>query len=423
MLRFIHAADIHLDSPLKGLEKYEGAPVEEIRGATRKALDNLVDVAIEREVDFVLIAGDLYDGDWKDHNTGLFFVSRMHRLREEGIPVVLISGNHDAANRMTRSLRLPDNVELLPHTEAASAGMAKLAEMGVAIHGRSFANQAEFENFAQGYVRKQSGLFNIGLLHTSLDGADGHEPYAPCALDDLRQKEYDYWALGHVHARQIRCEEPHIVFPGNIQGRHIRESGAKGCYVVTADAQHRCTPEFVPLDVFRWEICRLDATETRRPESLVDQFAKELTRLAKQHEGISLGVRVEVTGATAIHEILHSDPIRWLNEFRNASFALQSQRVWIEKVRWNTTSRRKRSEFSDLSGPIGVLSSHLEELRGDPSKVMEMAVVLADLKRKLPDELVNGEDALRFDDPVQLCQWLDEVEPLLLGHMREGVDA
>ncbi|MDX1487962.1 MAG: DNA repair exonuclease, partial [Acidiferrobacterales bacterium] len=115
MFKFIHAADIHLDSPLKGLEQYEGAPVEEIRGATRRALENLVDLAIEREVDFVLIAGDLYDGDWKDHNTGLFFVAQMRRLREAGIPVVMISGNHDAANKMTKSLRLPDNVELLSH--------------------------------------------------------------------------------------------------------------------------------------------------------------------------------------------------------------------------------------------------------------------------------------------------------------------
>jgi DNA repair exonuclease SbcCD nuclease subunit len=108
MIRFLHAADIHLDSPLTGLERYEGAPVEELRGATRRALENLVELAIERELDFVLIAGDLYDGDWKDHNTGLFFVDRMNRLREAAIPVVIISGNHDAANRMTRSLRRPD---------------------------------------------------------------------------------------------------------------------------------------------------------------------------------------------------------------------------------------------------------------------------------------------------------------------------
>jgi DNA repair exonuclease SbcCD nuclease subunit len=421
MLRFIHSADIHLDSPLKGLERYEGAPVDEIRGATRRALENLVELASGRKVDFVLIAGDLYDGDWKDHNTGLYFVRQMHRLRDEGIPVVLISGNHDAANRMTRELQLPDNVEVLPHTEAGTARMARLADLGVAIHGRSFANPAEYENFAQGYLRKQPGLFNIGMLHTSLDGAEGHEPYAPCVLDDLRQKEYQYWALGHVHTRQVRGEDPPIVYPGNIQGRHIREAGAKGCYVVTADEQMHCSLEFVSLDVFRWETCRLEVSGVRRPESVRDQLSDELTRLGMQHEGIPLGVRIEVTGATEIHERLRSDSVRWLNEFRSATLAQRNQRIWIEKVRWNTTPRRELPA-SDPSGPIGVLSGYLQELRDDPELLIGLAEVLGDLKRKLPDELFSDGDALRFDDPVRLRQWLDEVEPLLLGHLREGVD-
>lgn len=172
MIRFIHTADIHLDSPLKGLERYDGAPVDEIRGATRQAFENLVELAIDREVDFVLIAGDLYDGDWKDHNTGLFFVGQMNRLREVGIPVVMISGNHDAANKMTRSLRLPDNLERLGHTRPTASKLDRLAELGVAIHGQSFEKPAQFDNLAQGYPHKQSGMLNIGLLHTSLDGVD-----------------------------------------------------------------------------------------------------------------------------------------------------------------------------------------------------------------------------------------------------------
>src|SRR5690349_16787907 len=102
MFKFLHAADVHLDSPLKGLARYEGAPADEIRGATRRAFDNLVELAIQEEAAFLLLAGDLYDGDWKDYNTGLFFVSRMRRLEEAGIPVFLISGNHDAASQITR---------------------------------------------------------------------------------------------------------------------------------------------------------------------------------------------------------------------------------------------------------------------------------------------------------------------------------
>ena len=128
MFTFLHAADVHLDSPLKGLERYDGAPVDQIREATRRALENLVALAISRAIDFVLIAGDLYDGDWKDHNTGLFFVAQMSKLHEAGIPVIVVHGNHDAASEMTQKLRLPENVEILSHTMPMTAKSEKLQD-------------------------------------------------------------------------------------------------------------------------------------------------------------------------------------------------------------------------------------------------------------------------------------------------------
>ncbi|MBW3540030.1 MAG: DNA repair exonuclease [Planctomycetes bacterium] len=423
MIRFIHAADIHLDSPLKGLEQYPGAPVEEVRGATRRALENLVELALDRNVDFVLIAGDLYDGDWKDHNTGLFFVEQMNRLREADVAVVMISGNHDAANKMTKSLRLPENVELLSHTRPATAKSKTLDRAGVAIHGQSFRRPAEFDNLACSYPQKHSGMFNIGLLHTSLDGAAGHESYAPCTLDHLQQKEYEYWALGHVHTRQTGCEDPPIVFPGNIQGRHIREPGAKGCYVVTADERGRCEREFVPLDVFRWETCTLDATEAKRPDCVLDRFSSALDGLTQHHDGLPLAVRVEVTGVTEAYASLLADPVGWTNEVRAAALAAPNGRVWIEKVQWRMAPRRELLDAADHSSPIGTLLGYLQELRDDGPRLHELDQVLDDLERKLPDELRRGDDALGFRDPDQMRRWLDEVEPLLLNRLRERVSA
>ena len=163
MFRFLHAADIHLDSPLRGLHRYEGAPQEEIRHAARRALANLVDLALKESAAFVLIAGDLYDGNWKDHRTGLFFVSQMVRLRAAGISVFLIAGNHDAANRMTRSLPLPENVRMFDHRKAETV---KIESLGVAIHGQSFAAQAIMEDLSAAYPPAIGGLLNIGLLHT-----------------------------------------------------------------------------------------------------------------------------------------------------------------------------------------------------------------------------------------------------------------
>jgi len=207
MVKFIHAADIHLDSPLKGLEAHEDAPVEEIRSAARRAFDNMIDLAIEEKVDFVLIAGDLYDGDWKDYNTGLFFAGRMGRLSGAGIRVFIVSGNHDAASQITRAMPLPENVTLLSTKTPQSV---KLDDLGVIIHGQGYSVRAVTDNLASGYPQYDPGYFNIGMLHTSLTGRQGHEDYAPCSTDELKSKGYDYWALGHVHKREIVDKDPDL---------------------------------------------------------------------------------------------------------------------------------------------------------------------------------------------------------------------
>ncbi|MEZ6149368.1 MAG: metallophosphoesterase [Pirellulaceae bacterium] len=176
IFKFIHAADIHLDSALKGLQRYEGAPVDEIRRAPREGLSNLVDLAIELQVQFVLIAGDLYDGDWKNFQTGMYFVQQATRLRVAGIPLVFIAGNHDAANKMTRSLPLPDNVTLLSHKKPQTI---HLESLDVAIHGQSFATECVLEDLSQAYPAAERGCLNIGLLHTSAEGREGHDRYSP----------------------------------------------------------------------------------------------------------------------------------------------------------------------------------------------------------------------------------------------------
>ncbi len=422
-MKFIHAADIHLDSPLRGLQRYEGAPAEEIREATRRALENLVELAIEEEVDFVLIAGDIYDGDWKDHNTGLFFVSQMSRLRDADIPVVMISGNHDAANKMTKSLRLPDNVELLPHKKPATAKNKKLHELGVAVHGRSFGKAAEFDNFAIDYPKKQTGMYNIGLLHTSLADPQGHEPYAPCSIGDLKQKGYDYWALGHVHHRGKQCSDPLVVFSGNIQGRHIRESGPKGCYIVTVDDRSESSLEFYSLDVFRWEQCELDITTVKRDDEILDLLSTELSRLIESNNDLPMGVRVILRGKTDLHELLLAEPIAWINQIRATAIVESGGKIWVEKVKFETSSAQSLEDNSVLDGPIGELNAYINELRNNKTELLEIAEELSDLRRKLPDEITHGDESLLLNDPEYLQKMLDEIQPLLMTRLNEGLSA
>ena len=162
MFTFIHASDIHLDSPHKGLSRYEGAPAERIRSATREALKNLVQTAIDENAAFVIIAGDVFDGDWKDYNTGLFFAGQMSRLRESGIKVFLLSGNHDAASKITRTLKMPDNVH---HFSTKRPETVTLEALGVALHGQGFSRPDVTENLAAKYPLAVHGLYNIGVLH------------------------------------------------------------------------------------------------------------------------------------------------------------------------------------------------------------------------------------------------------------------
>src|SRR4051812_42467788 len=228
--RFLHCADLHLDSPLRGLEGDPDAPVAKIRGATREAFTNLIDFALSQRLDFVVAAGDLYDGDWQDWRTGQFLIGQIARLTNAGIPFVAIRGNHDAESVITRRLRMPEGARLLDHRRPETF---RLPNVPVSIHGQSFATKAVIENLARAYPPPDADRFNIGLLHSSVGERELHDTYASCAIEQLRDHGYHYWALGHIHKREVLHEDPWIVFPGNLQGRKITETGPKGATVVT----------------------------------------------------------------------------------------------------------------------------------------------------------------------------------------------
>jgi exonuclease SbcD len=418
-MKFIHTADIHLDSPLLGLERYEGAPVEAMHGATRRALENLVDLALRETVDFVLIAGDVYDGDWRDFNTGLFFARQMGRLREAGVPVFLIAGNHDAAGQITRRLRLPENVHAFP---ADRPRTVQLNDLGAAIHGRSFASRAVTENLAAGYPPAVPGAFNIGLLHTSVTGREGHETYAPCSVDDLRRRGYDYWALGHVHTREVVSEAPWIVFPGNVQGRHVRETGAKGCTLVTVDDGRIVAAEHCPLDVLRWVVVTVDLSAARTADEAVDLARSALAAEEAQTDGRPLAARLRLTGASPAHRELAAEVERWRNELRAAATDASAGRVWIEKVECRTRAAADLDGLARRSDALGELWRSVRDLQPDDALRAALAEDLADLRRKAPPELKSGPDALDLDAPDLLRDAVADVRELLLARLARAED-
>jgi len=420
MFKFLHAADIHLDSPMHKLEIYEGAPAGELREAARRAFENLIELAITEEVAFLVISGDLYDGDWKDYNTGLYFVSQMRKLREADIPVFIIAGNHDAASRITKSLRLPEGVHLFPSDKPHTV---HLQNFDVAIHGQSFASPAVRTNLALKYPPPAKNCFNIGMLHTCVTGREGHEPYAPCKIEDLRSKAYDYWALGHVHQREIFSEDPLVVFPGNIQGRHARETGPKGCMLVEVEDSGKPKASFRALDVARWFTLEIEAAPAETGYDVLDLIREGLENLLENNAGLPLVVRIRVFGDSRAHDDLASNTERWTSEIRSAAIDISGGLVWIEKVKLETDLPVSLKSLKSSSGPVGELLAYIDEVGNDPDQLRSLGGVLEDLDKKLPRELKEGKEALALSDPDWLGDLLNKVRPMLIRRLLKKEDA
>jgi len=386
--KFVHAADLHLDSPMRGLERYEGAPVEALRGATRRALENLVDLCLRESVALLVIAGDVYDGDWPDYHTGLFFAQQMARLTRGGVRVVLVRGNHDAQSRISRALRLPDGVHVL---SAERAERVELPELPAVVVGRSYARRDERRDLAADYPPADDGGFHIGLLHTALSGRPGHEPYAPTHESVLRSKGYDYWALGHVHRREVVGERPWIVYPGNLQGRHVRESGPKGATLVTVADGAVESLVACELDVVRWDELELDASEGRAVLPLLDALRPTLEERAAAAGDRIEALRVRVAGASPEHEAWSLPPEALGAQVRVLASEV-SEALWIEKVRLEPGAAHRQLAFA--SEPVGGWLHGLSRWREErETATAELRAELEGLWRRLPPELArSGED-------------------------------
>lgn len=327
--RFLHAADIHLDSPLHGLSRYEGLPIEDIRSATRAAFDNLIQYAIDEAIDFVVIAGDMFDGDWRDMGTGLYFARAMGRLGQADIPAFILAGNHDAASIISRTVPWPPNVRQFGSRRPETH---RLPDLAVAVHGQSFSTPAVTENLVLAYPPTEDYFFNIGVLHTALAGRQGHADYAPCSVEDLRSRGYDYWALGHVHEFEIVSTDPYVVFPGNVQGRTIRETGAKGAVIVTVGDGEVTAVDRVDLDVIRWARLDVDCGGAQL-DGISDLIRTELSRLhGANGSGRPLVARVSLLGELADAGSLY-DRAAGLRDDVRAIAASISPDLHVEKVK------------------------------------------------------------------------------------------
>lgn len=365
---FLHAADLHLDSPLRGLEA-DPRTAARIRSATGDALQRLVQLALDEKVAFVLLAGDLYDGDWRDYRTGHMLVEQLAKLERAGVRVLAISGNHDADQVLTRQVRLPGKM-----FGSKQAETHELPDWGVAVHGQSYATRAVTGNIARQYPPPRDGWLNIGLLHTAC-GSGEHENYAPCTVEQLRDHGYDYWALGHVHTRAVLHERPWIVFPGNLQGRHVNEPGEKGATLVRVVDGRISALEHRTLDVLRWARVRVDVTGAATPDAVLTAAACALSALPA-HD-VLMAVRLVLHGTTPAHAGLMRDPGRTRDDLRTAAAeAADSSALWLEGVDIETRPVADLHALRSQPGAIGTLIAAVEDGAGLPGPVADFIAAL-----------------------------------------------
>jgi DNA repair exonuclease SbcCD nuclease subunit len=377
--KFLHAADLHLDSPLLGLSGKSADFADKVEQASRRAFDNLVELAIAEGCRLVILAGDVFDGDLRHHHTARFFVGGLRRLGDAGVRVFLIAGNHDAENRFAPHLEYAGNVHRFAHKKAESVAVE---EIGVVVHGRSFGQPAVTENIAADYPRPVPNRFNIGVLHTACEGVEGpHASYAPCSLEQLVNHGYDYWALGHVHTRAVLNEHPFVVYPGNLQGRNPRETGPKGATLVQVTDGVVVSCEPYVLDEVRWASEAVDVSAATTRAEVIQLVRAALVPLGELCGDRPLALRLTLRGECTLHGALLLGQADLREELELMLTTLPVE-VWLEKLVVATCG----PTLSEAVDPTiaGSLQAEISRIGQTPEVDALIEACLADIKVKMP---------------------------------------
>lgn len=409
MLRLLHTADVHLDSPLKSLALRDPELAERADIATRAAFSRIIDTAIAENVAALLIAGDLFDGRQRSARTGAFLISEFDRLRAHGIRVFYVKGNHDAENPVSGAIDLPDNV----HVFGGRAEKVQLAE-NVWIHGISYAHRHAPESLLPKFHPPVPGAINIGMLHTSLTGAPGHDVYAPCTVAELAAHGFDYWALGHVHKRQVHHESPLIVMPGTPQGRDIGETGPKSATLITIT--EGISIRQVPTSILEFATIDLMAAEAESNEALRTMLRQKVQEMANSLHGDFGAVRVRLTVDPARYWRLLRDRDVWNETVRD--ILRETGRLWLEKL----VIERFETKKSAGHGAIDELGQLMNDVLQEKAFRRKLHGRVEEFLSELPPEL----RAEMAGDETGLAKLADDLahagRERVLAHMRGGED-
>ncbi len=408
---FVHAADLHLDSPFLGvgrLPEGESGVVQELRKATFKAFASVIDLCICRKADFLLVAGDVYDGADRSLQAQLQFRNGLRRLNEAGIRAYVVHGNHDPLDGWADSLQMPDGVHDFG-PELDSVIFEKEGVPVARIHGISYPTRKIGKRFGKGFKREGDEPFQIGLFHCNAGGDTQHDPYAPRSVNDLVETNLDYWALGHIHESVVlRKADPFIGYPGNTQGRHINEAGPRGCFFVrvTSEGNLEAEPDFVATDSVRWLASYIDIAGLETMDILLNRIDEKMDELAEQAEERPVVTRITFRGRGPLHRSLSRPNAArdLLDELHNLGTA-RTPFIWVEKLVLRTRPQIDLDARRGAQDFLGDLLRLVNDIRRSPDEMAELQGVLADLY-----EHGRASKILHSPDADALRTLLDEAE-------------
>ena len=330
--RFIHCSDLHIDSPFKGLSVAQPALAERLRQSTYQAFQNIVQLAIRERVDAVLVSGDIYDSCDKSLQAQLKFRRALKQLSDANIPSFVIHGNHDPLDSWSASLDYPEGVTVFSGEKVEFYPLIRNDKVLAHIYGISYPKREVTENLSLKFKRQNKETFAVGMLHANVGGNPGHDNYAPCSVDDLVSGKMDYWALGHIHAREVlRNSDPAIVYPGNTQARKMKEAGEKGCYLVTLRLEQAPEIQFIPTDEVRFYSEDLDLSLCSTLEEVIRSVRSRCEGLSRQASGKDVLIRLLLKGKTSVHqELQRPGSLEELGEEVRHFFEDHDQRLWID---------------------------------------------------------------------------------------------
>ncbi len=367
-VRFVHAADLHLGAPFKGVDASDPRVRDALVASTHEALGRVVDLCVAERADFLVLSGDVYNSAEKSVHDQAAFRAQMRRLEEAGITAYVAHGNHDPADGWSAGLALPETVHVFRHDAVERVEHVRDGEAVAALYGRSFPTRKVTDDYAEGFRRADGEALAIGVLHTNVGSRPGYDDYAPATTDGLARAGMDYWALGHIHQPGRISDAPRAVYAGCSQGLSPAEAGPRGCFVVDA-GPHGIDERFVETASVRWATATVDVSTAEGLDSLLAAVSAACDRLRAEANGRPAVARLSLEGRGPAHAVLaRGDAFEWLlNELR-AEQLDRDPWLWVDELRDNTRRAVDAAASAGGDGFDGVLVAVARRLEGDPAR-------------------------------------------------------